>query len=352
MLYLNVNKNCCQNITRTSPGVQRFRISAIIVAAILIFGLTACPGVPGNATVTVLEPVSITLTGIQSLYQGRWARIKLQDAGGNRLVQGGVVVQGGGTASFPFLYDAHSGAAFMDEGTFQVFLFIDEVNNPISSVYHIALQDITRGNNNIAFGSFVEILPVTITVTGISPGHGVDRVTLRIPEAGNYVICRWTETPGNNTATLLGVLPGYYDVILDFFVDDDDDETVHDRIVYIARLKNITSGLNQISFTKFNALHPIRIDVTGIPLPYQHSWFGDIALYTPGTNNEVGLGFTDTVGATTTVQLYFYAAHGYHDVVLWFVGFPGIMGEFIARERDITKGTNTIPFSAFTRRSL
>jgi len=301
------------------------------------------PTILDKATITVLEPISITVPDIP--YQGQ-VDIELRDTGGNRVATGWADVQGG-TATFDLLSDS-IGVAFVDEGYFEVLLFIRDDEN--QSTYRIEPQPISRETNNIAFGGFTEMPPVTITVTEIPDGQSVTGVTLRIARTGKHVITMWPKINGNTaTLTVHGVPPGTYDVILDFFVDHED-ETAPDRMVYIGRSKNIVAGTNQIPFAGFVALQPITITVTGIPLALQRSQWGDIFLYIPGTNNKVGLGTTNSVRASTAVQVWFYAAAGHHDVVLWFVG--NLVGtlEFIAPGRNITAGNNTIPFSAFRPR--
>jgi len=295
------------------------------------------PAILDMATITVLEPIRITVPNIP--YQGQ-VDIELRDTEGNRVFTGEETNVQSGTATFNLFWDS-IGVAFVDTGTYEVILFVSDQGN--QRVYQSS-QTISRGTNNIAFGDFDEMPPVTITVTGIPDGHDVTWATLRIAEAGNYVISMWWPEINGSTATLTvrGVPPGTYDVILYSFVSDSE-------MIHIGRSKNIVAGANQIPFAEFEVLQPITITVTGIPLALQRSWFGDIALYTPGTNNEVGLGWTDTVGASTTVQVWFYAAAGPHDVVLWFVGNLGTFG-FIAPGRNITAGNNTIPFSAFTPR--
>ena len=140
-------------------------------------------------------------------------------------------------------------------------------------------------------------------------------------------------------------IPGAYDVHLRFWYDDDWSLLG----AYSAPSVSITAGANTIPFSDFSAVEPITITVTGIPSRYIGAG-GSIVLNTAGIFDWVADDWVQPIAASSSFRLF--AMPGIYDIGLGFefeVGDDWDFTIYSLSRRNITAGTNTIPFSAFSR---
>ena len=302
------------------------------------------PTVSNTATVTVPEPIVITVTGIPLEYQGRWMNIELRHPGTGEMVAVGSGSVSGFSATFTLLKDWHGGHQFAAPGDYEVRLTVHP------SVYRIAEMNIRAGAGEIPFSTFTLIPPITVTVTGIPPRyHGsYGLVILGIPGTGNVVAYGSTVeiTGASVTFTVRGAVPGTYDVFLAF-----------SRLmelwwylpleVYVESARNITAS-NNISFDPFIAAPPsitITITITEIPSQYQNGFgrlrlSGDVERY----GLDWGLSETEVTGSSATFRFWFINL-GIYEV--WFrIEGSDRWGDGSAPAMNLTANTS-ISWSAF-----
>jgi len=307
------------------------------------------PAVSNTATVTVPEPISITVTGISTTHPSTSGEIELRDPETGTRVAGGSGHISGSSATFT-LWDRNWDHRFAVPGDYEVSIRFGccyECDGEHPRVYRIALINITAGTNTIPWSAFSFMPPINITITGIpNQYHGSwAEMGLVIPGTMNYVA--WvgdTYIPGSSmTFTLVGASPGIYDVI---FVDAHFFEGMENFGIYRAPSRNITAGTNSIPWSAFASVPPsITITVTGIPAEYRNG-SGDIELICAETEDWVDWGWsvTEITGASAIFR-FFFVDPGTYDVDLWIIGSER-WGHIIAPSRSITANT-TIPWSAF-----
>jgi len=304
------------------------------------------PAVSNTASVTVPEPISITVTGISGQYNNRHGQIRLWCPDAGNWVAGHSSWVSNSEATFT-LWDWNTGTQFAIPGDYDIRLEFGDRYDGDLRVYRIAEINITSGTNTIPWSTFTFMPPLTITVTGIpNQYHGSwAEMGLVIPGTMNDVA--WvgdTYIPGSSmTFTLYGASPGLYDVI---FVDAHFFEGMDNFGMYRAPSRNITAGTNSIPWSAFASVPPsITITVTGIPVEYRNG-SGGIDLICAETEDWVDWGWSGTgITGDLAIFRFFFVDPGTYDVWLWIQG-SNRWGEAIASAMNITAST-TIPWSAF-----
>jgi len=206
-----------------------------------------------------------------------------------------------------------------------------------------ASRDLVAGPQTIPLSEFSRIDPISITVTGIPntyiDGDGV--MILNTPGYFNWAEDYWTCIDGSSVTFTFFVLPGTYDIQLEFYFwcNEEDEEMMS---VYILSSKSLVAGNQNIALGQFTHLDPITITITEIS-DYIGYW-GGFDLLIPGTYTFVAWSNWVEIEANTTFTVF--VPPGTYDVVL-FLG-NGSWIAYIASARAITAGDNNIPFSAFT----
>jgi len=325
-----------------------WKIPAILAVFGLALGMAGCPTeVETNGpTAGAFRLVTINVTGIPEEHQNQSASLSLHHLISGGWATGDWVNQVEGTsASFAF-------AAF--PGTYGVRLRFDSVY-----YYIIPSRNITAGNHSIPFSAFTPFEQVSVTVTGIPDQYIGSSGSMHIMHPGTFArqvdwITSQTISEASATFTT-SIVPGSYDIHLRFF------DTLWDGSwnlirAYSAPLRNIAAGTNTIPFSYFDVVESITVTLTGIPDRY----IGDadviayvaIILNTPGLIDwvayDVGMRPIESSSATST----FFFLPGIYDVFLQLSYETAenvwISVMYSAPSRNITAGTNTIPFSVFT----
>jgi len=293
---------------------------------------------------TPVEQISITVTGIPNQYTGVGGRMYLTYPGTLNWMGEGSIWVSSSSATFtmraiPGAYDVH--LRFWYDNTWSLL-----------GAYSAPSVNITAGENTIPFTAFQIFEPMTITVTGI-PGRyagGEGGIILNTPGFIDWVAdgLVWP-IEGSSAIFTVFAMPGTYDVALYFEFETGDG---WDFVLYSVSRRNITAGANTIPFSAFSRVPQMSITVTGIPSQYVDAGnWGDVALMLPGTENGVAWGEARVRGASLTMDLFtsiwVFNTPGTYDVILSLS--DGTWREYFAPSRTLTAGTNTIPFSAFTR---
>ena len=294
------------------------------------------------------EPEAITVN-ITELPAGTgWASISLRNLAGDEIAEGQTSV-GGTTATIQFT---------IIPGTYNIWL---ELQGQMGTTLHRTTSpvQINSGNNNIAFDRFEEILPITITITGITGADTANQVDIElreIGETGKRVAQGWGSIQEGSVTNIIMrgeednarfVTPGTYEVRLTL-IEQEDWNTIG---IFRIASRNITAGNNPIAFNEFQEIPPITVTVTNIPTDF-HDYLGGILAFRPGdVSNEGIVGESDLgpLEATTTFILH-GATPGTYDIALVLMdgetfAFVGIR---IATSRNLaaTEPNNT-PWSDF-----
>jgi len=300
------------------------------------------PAVSNTATVTVPEPIRITVTGIAG-QSNQHMRIRLLCPDAGNIVAGASGWVSGSEANFT-LSGWNTGSQFATPGAYDVRLEFGNRYAGDLRVYRIAEINITLGTNTIPWSAFTFMPTINVTITGIpNQYHGSwAEMGLVIPGTMNDV--SWvgdTYIPGSSmTFTFYGASPGIYDLI---FVDALLFEGMANFGMYRAPSRNITAGTNTIPWSAFAAVPPnMSITVTGIPAEYRNgSALVELECTVTGYWDVSGVEIT---GSSATFHFWF-ANLGTYDVWLWIQG-SNRWGEAFVPARNITANT-TIPWSAF-----
>jgi len=284
---------------------------------------------------TFMPPITVTVTGIPSRYQGDniWGFVAFMVPGTTNEIAGDEAAITGASATFTL--------TGIVTGTYDVFLaFMDEPD--ILGIYNVSARNITT-SNTIPFNQFAVLPPsVTITVTGIPVEYrnGFGEIGLICAETGDWF--DWGESAVSITGSSAAFRfwftdPGVYDVLL----------WVQGSARWgegIAPARNITATTT-IPWSAFDFTdggEVMSVTVTGIPERYHGDW-GDLDLYIPGTSNRVAGAEVYSVGSSTTFRLR-DVEPGTYDVVLW-LNDLGV--RYILPYRTISAGVS-IPFGQFT----
>ena len=297
-----------------------------------------------------LEQVSITVTGIPDRYIGSGSN---QISGGMSMMRPGTFAwQGSSSATI-----SGASATFTTSivpGSYDVHLRFRDHNWNIIRYYSAPSRNIAAGTNTVPFSYFAVVEPITVTLTEIPSRYindadvvAVDMV-LNTPGLFDWIAdSDWVEPESSSVAFTLFAPPGIYTVALSI-------EGVYDSWVYSAPARNIAAGTNAIPFSAFTTPPSISITVTGIPSEY----IGrekDIILAFPNTNVRVADGrIYPITGASATIDFFRrfdgwgFNTAGTYGVYLRLWSENGTTEYFIP-SRHLNVGSNTIPFSAFTR---
>ena len=326
---------------KQKQSFKLLRVAVVSVLAMAALALTGCPN--GNDTSAEptpapapAVPITVTITGIPSRYHDSWGEFSLRHPGTGSGAGWDEVRVEGASASFSFV---------AVPGNFSLFLWL---GNGSSSEYFIASRNITAGANTVPISAFTPLEDVTITVTGI-PGRYIGSVdaNMRLMHPGtfNHMSGRWSDISSSSATFWMRAVPGTYDVHLRFWYNNV-------RRAYSAPSVNITAGTNTIPFSDFSVVEPITITVTGIPSRYIGEG-GGIYLNTPGIVDRVAEDWVWSRSIAASSSFTLFAMPGTYDVALWFEFEVGDddwdFALYSVSRRNITAGTNTIPFSAFSR---
>ena len=315
-----------------------WKMLSILAVFGLALGMAGCPTEPetqiNGPAARALGLVTITVTGIPAGYQGQWAELMLTHLTSRMRAAGDWRHQQveGTSVSFSF-------AAF--SGTYGVLL-------SLGSGYLIPSRNITAGTHSIPFSAFTPFEQVPVTVTGIPDryiGGGGNQIWGQMNIMHPGTIAR----QGRGSTTITGasatfttrIVPGLYDIHLYFL-----DHNWNIIRYYSAPSRNIVAGTNTIPFSYFAVVEPITVTLTGIPDRYIIGDTGMIMyLNTPGLIDQVAYDWVDPI-ESSSATFTFFALPGTYAVTLEFDGDEEAL--YSAPARNITAGTNTIPFSAFT----
>jgi len=162
------------------------------------------------AAFVVMPPLTITVTGIPSRFEGSLASLGLMTPGTMNFVGGDEAEITGSSATFTV-----RGAV---AGTYDVLLaFIDEMAWFPLGVYSVSARNITA-NTTIPFSQFAVLPPsVTITITGIPERYHGDwgDLSLYTPGTGVYVgSAVVSSVTSSTTFAFWNAQPGTFDVVL------------------------------------------------------------------------------------------------------------------------------------------
>ena len=306
--------------------------------------ITAGANVIPLSAFTPFEEVSITLTGIPNRYIGYGVYVHLKRPGTlnrisycfNGISSSSVTLM---IPAIPGVYDVH-------------LRFWDGWDGILLRAYSAPSVNIAVGENTIPFTAFDIFEPTTITVTGIPSlyfGAG-GAMGLHTPGFTDWIIERDFEYTEASLTLTIFVMPGIYDVSLDFWGLEDEDEW----LFYLVSRRDITAGANTIPFSAFSRVPQMTITVTGIPARYigNGNWVGaNVRLAPPGTESWLASGWASSRGSSVTMSLmtslWVFNTPGTYDVHLRFE-WSGGESFYIAPSRNITAGNTTIPFGDFT----
>ena len=312
--------------------------------------ITAGANVIPLSAFTPFEEVSITLTGIPNRYIGYGVYVHLKRPGTlnrinycfNGISSSSVTLM---IPAIPGVYDVH-------------LRFWDGWDGILLRAYSAPSVNIAVGENTIPFTAFDIFEPTTITVTGIPSlyfGAG-GAMGLHTPGFTDWIIERDFEYTEASLTFTIFAMPGIYDVSLDFWGLEDEDEW----LFYLVSRRDITAGANTIPFSAFTRGPQMSITVTGIPGQYVDAGnWGWIELMLPGTENGIAWGWARVRGASVTITLadsngevsWPFNRPGTYDVRLEFEvddGNEWTWVSYFAPSRNITAGNTTIPFGDFT----
>jgi len=270
--------------------------------------------------------INITVTGIPNDYWGEWGELSLLLPGSSiDVASDEVYIVDGSTGSSFFTAPGAHGIAL---------IFWDS-----DVVYAISSRNITAGNNTIPFSAFtlVETVSVTVTVTGIPDDYWDDWGDMKLMPRTIAPSSYWVELESigaSATFTVTTVL-GINDIglwLLDF------------GVLYTLSARNITAGNNTIPFTAFSRVAPVTITITGIPNDYWGEW-GELEFEPRGIGTFSAWAEIEITGASATFTATIVP--GTYEIWLHICGEYDC-SDYRVASRNITAGTNTIPFSAFT----
>jgi len=322
---VSIRFGCCYECDGEHPRV--YRIALINITA----GTNTIPW----SAFSFVPPITVTVTGIPSRYQGDniWGFVAFMVPGTTNEIAGDEAAITGASTTFTL--------TGIVTGTYDVFLaFMEE--SDILGIYNVSARNITT-SNTIPFNQFAVLPPsVTITVTGIPVEYrnGFGEIELVCAETGDWFDWGWSATSitGSSAAFRFWFTdPGLYDVLL----------WVQGSARWgegIAPARNITATTT-IPWSAFDFTdggENLSVTVTGIPERYHGDW-GDLDLYIPGTSNRVARAEVYPVGSSTTFRLR-DVEPGTYDVVLWLNDFDV---RYTLPSRNITAGAS-IPFNQFT----
>jgi len=296
-----------------------------------------------------LEQVSITVTGIPDHYIG---------SSGNRIsgimniMLPGTFARSGTGSSQSISGASATFSTRVIPGSYDVHLrFRDDDNRNTISHYSALLKNIAAGTNTIPFSYFVVVQEITITVTGI-PNRYIgawSEIRLNSPSIIDRMASSEADAEGSSVTASPFALPGIYDIVLVFSYETEDNWYY---LWYSLPSRNITAGINTISFSAFTAVPSMSITVTGIPNEYIGGE-KDIYLTFPNTNVWVADGWTyPLTGTSATIDFFWrfdewaFNEPGTYRVYLEFWSEYG-EGKYFIPSRRLNAGSNTIPFSAF-----
>jgi len=289
------------------------------------------PSVSGSTTVKVPEPITITITGIPSQFNGEYGRIILCDPlTGNWLANGSTWISG--TSATFQMHNEYSGGSFASPGDYEVQLRFD------SAWYHIPIIGIPEGSSTIHFSTFTTIPTINIVIEGIPAEYNNDSLGISFKYASGSMGTSAKVINSTITYLLDSSYVGNITILLRFGDWENGDIYRLDR--------NFNTGTHYIQFSTFTYVPPINITVTGIPSEYNGLYY-DVDLLNPGTLNRIGNGWGQTTGSSTTFTLR-GVFPGTYDIVIYLYDKDDMRALYRASSRTINPGTNTIPFNQFT----
>ena len=191
----------------------------------------------------------------------------------------------------------------------------------------------TVPGNVTLFAIWLPPVEMTITITGIPSGVSSGGIHLMHPGTMHYVDGHWVQITGGTATLSVFAISGTYDIHF----------RLGDSLYTIT--KNLTAGANTIPFANFIRFVPVTITVTGIPNQYIGQWIvGNMFLFPAGTSYEVAGDYAFIASSSATFSLFVLPET--YDIKLWFGSERQL---YTLSSRNLIAGTNTIPFSAFTR---
>ena len=298
------------------------------------------PAVFNTATVTVAEPITVTVTGIPLEYQSRGMDMELRNPETGQTVAGAWVSVSDPEATFN-LMERDTENQFVMPGDYDVRLVF--WYNHARRMYRIAEINVISGANTIPWSAFTLAPPVNVTVTGIPDQyHGAfSLMALTIPGTMNVIHTSHEGISGSSvTFTFYGLGLELYDVILHFVGD----EGPVISVVYRASSRSISTGTHSVLWSAFAAVPPcITITVTDIPAEYRNGYGW---IYSQQRSVERGVFEfnyeTEITGASATFRFWFYTP-GIYDLELFFEGW-GRWGRSYMFGKNVTT-TTTISWS-------
>jgi len=299
--------------------------------------------ITGAATVTVPEPISVTVAGIPSQHHGRSMMLELLcRETGNEVTSGSASwfeVEPGFPVTFVLGNWAEGGGSFQhfaEPGDYEVRLIFAPAGASSWSwdegcVFRIPNINIRAGANDISWGTFAYMPPITIVVTEIPDLYrgGWGQVGLLVPGTANAIAFSGEAyiTGSSATFTLRGAVPGLFDVLLLF-----GDGEIHE--VYVARARSVGAS-NNMPFGQFARLPPsITLTVSGIPADYRGG-LGFIGLSCAQTGADVPGGWNDAeITGASAVFRFWLVDPGTYDVWLSVDG-SARWRESVARARPL-----------------
>jgi len=314
------------------------------------------PTVSSFAIATVPEPISITVTGISSWYNGDDSRISLRSLDTGKEVAYSWSWINNTSVSFDLLerlsdyWDDEYGYSFASPGDYEIQLRIGDEN-----FYYIGEINITQGANIIPLLSFTSIPPIVISITGIPSQYinsfahiGLKKpgIVINNENSFNYDII-WNENDiqilGSSMTFLVnGAIQGNYNVILDFH-----DEYLGAIVsIYTTSSRNISVS-NNIPFNQFTAMQPsLTITISGIPTEY-HDSYGVIELYHSDTGNWVEFENGTIINDSSVIIHFWFVDPGNYRIYLNIISLDyDYLGEYVYS--GTLNATTAIPWSAFT----
>ena len=247
-----------------------------------------------TVTVTVVQPVKITVTGIDANYKS--GEIELW-TGSNRVASGsGNVTDGKLTAT---LHEASaetvSASEFTTPGSYKVTLTLSPAEGN-SNNSQIDSKSIVRGDNPIPFTDFKEIKSLKITVTGLGSQVGKEAQLILMPQGaeigGTPVGAAMVLGISASQVFDVGASPGTYDIYLMTRVNEDSDSDL-----FVAKGKTIAAATYEITFSTFIVVPPMIVTVTGVNSTLNGA-NAEMQLYTPG---DLGKENARSIGAGARV---------------------------------------------------
>ena len=251
-----------------------------------------------NNTIAFGDPITITVAGLVFPQGATSADI--------RVMQGIESVAIGSAAPstelFTLMNDRGEWAPFRIPGTYEIRLLFTDDDWNIIGVYRVPSTWLAPGGNEIAFATFVPVLPITVTLTGIPGDQAGNIAQLGFMAPGNL-----DDVIGSNeivmtspatTFTVQGLIPGTYDVLM--VVMDADTWAITG--IRSANSVTITAPGTSLAWDDLAEMPLTTVTITGIPSGYEE-FFANVMVGNLATMNIVAAGWGQVFGGSITAFL-------------------------------------------------